>query len=209
MVYEPHKSHGKFTRDEYVEADFLGERCILYIHDILVPKDQLSSVPQLLATKYSPLSSCLPLYCTADTGQDRELLVHFTDYSRMGQRGDAEKIGIDEISARRTTTVDHVIDIRGESVINQKRRIISNFQQRLLQTTIVGMLSEESATVAQLSSHYLDVRLRPFLLLRLHQRLRCLISPPVIQKFLSPLQARDIESMVPLVIVRTFITYGR
>ena len=105
-----------FERDEYARVRVNSEGsldCIILIHNIC--HDSSCSEAKsyhLLVTKYSFLRSAHPfhsLQSSRDNGEamsDRELLLHFEDFNRMGKRDDAELIRLDDIAYAEALTVD-------------------------------------------------------------------------------------------------------
>ncbi|KIX03818.1 uncharacterized protein Z518_07371 [Rhinocladiella mackenziei CBS 650.93] len=96
-----------FEQDEYALIRMLPERLseyIVFIHDICYDDDDSGSgTYYLVVTKYSALKSTYPFEAqesSSDTTiHDKELLLHFGDFDKMGTRDDAEFINIQDISS--------------------------------------------------------------------------------------------------------------
>ena len=78
---------------------------VVYIHEIFYNDDRGAQNYDLLVTKYSVLKSTYPFQAevSADnTGIDeKELLLHFGDFERMGTRDDAEILHVQDICSAR------------------------------------------------------------------------------------------------------------
>jgi hypothetical protein len=116
-----------FARDEYTRVRMSSERSpehIIFVHDIRYDDGSDTRSYYLLVTKYSVLTLMYPFQAKRSSGyrdvaiNDKELLLHFEDFNKMGMRDDAEVIQLNDIayaedltSGFETTSdnVDHVV----------------------------------------------------------------------------------------------------
>jgi hypothetical protein len=117
-----------FEKDEYARVRMSSEgslECIIFIHDIRC-EDGCSDAKSyhLMVTKYSFLRSAYPFHAQQSSRENevaisnRELLLHFEDFDKMGKQDDAEVIRLDDIAYAEDLTsgfenssdsVDHVV----------------------------------------------------------------------------------------------------
>jgi hypothetical protein len=113
-----------FEKDEYARVRANSERpleYIIFVHDILY-EDGCADAKSyhLMVTKYSFLRSTHPFSGRENEAaiSNRELLLHFGDFDKMGTRDDAEVMRLDDIAYAKGLTsgfeissdsVDHVV----------------------------------------------------------------------------------------------------
>src|SRR5436190_20295752 len=97
----------RFRKGEYayIHVDS-GEplEYVIFVHDILYQvADVETKFSHLVVTKYSFLGSA-PLFQIHESSRDREVvmsdrevLLHFSDFDKMGERADAEVMQVDDI----------------------------------------------------------------------------------------------------------------
>ena len=122
-----------FEKGEYVRIGTESGTSLEYVilvHDIRYRTRSDRESWQLLVTKYSFLPSSFqwqqsPRDCNVALS-DRELLLHFEDFDKMGKRNDAEIIRLVDIaSATDLTSVDHVVrPPPGRNASRQKLKLI-------------------------------------------------------------------------------------
>ena len=113
-----------FEKDEYARVRINSERSlefIIFIHDIRHEDGCSDGKPyHLMVTKYSSLGSTHPFHAQQSWRDNeaaisnRELLLHFEDFDKMGTRDDAEVIRLDDIAHAKGLTSD--FEISSDSV---------------------------------------------------------------------------------------------
>lgn len=85
---------------------------VIFVHDFWLDDDESEGGrAYVLATRYSVLSQVYPFQSVlaSDDGptSEKELVLHFQDFDKMGKREDAEWLSVDGIAAARRLVMDH------------------------------------------------------------------------------------------------------